>query len=196
LPDVPVPWVLRALGRDRPAFLRANGPLMEVLDGLVCGPLPELLDRLAATRQVAAAVHGDLQLDNVLIDVRGSITFVDWEYAGCGDPAWDVGTLAQELISRSPATDAASCAPVLGGAVRVLQSAYSAASPETGEQPEFAWRVLGCLAARLLQRALQLASRGDAKLAAEQNRHLVLAAAVAGHVRAAPVLATTGRSAA
>ncbi len=195
-PVAPAPWVLGALGPDRPEFLDTNVPVRQVLDDLRGGPLPHLLDGLAATWQPAVVAHGDLQLDNVLIDAGGTVTFVDWEFAGRGDPAWDVGTIAQELVSRSPAKDAASCAPVLGGAVRILLSAYAAACPGTGAQPDFAGRVLGHLAARLLHRALQLASRGDAGLAAERDRHLAIAAAVAGPDGVALVPAMTGRAAA
>ena len=196
-PVAPAPWVLGALGPDRPEFLDTNVPVRQVLDDLRGGPLPHLLDGLAATWQPAVVAHGDLQLDNVLIDAGGATaTFVDWEFAGRGDPAWDVGTIAQELVSRSPAKDAASCAPVLGGAVRILLSAYAAACPGTGAQPDFAGRVLGHLAAGSSTVRCSWPAAATPDSAAERDRHLAIAAAVAGPDGVALVPAMTGRAAA
>jgi aminoglycoside phosphotransferase (APT) family kinase protein len=35
-------------------------------------------------------IHGDLALDNVLIDSDGTISFIDWAGAGSGDPRHDI----------------------------------------------------------------------------------------------------------
>ena len=35
-------------------------------------------------------IHGDLALDNVLIDERGELSFIDWADGGSGDPRHDV----------------------------------------------------------------------------------------------------------
>ncbi|MGO8874749.1 MAG: phosphotransferase [Acidimicrobiales bacterium] len=52
------------------------------------------LERLAAVRpwQPAALCHNDLLNSNLLHD--GAVRIVDWEYAGMGDPFFDLGNLA------------------------------------------------------------------------------------------------------
>jgi len=60
---------------------------------------------LAATRQVleqyrfgrwrTVLCHNDLLSQNIL-DVEGKLYFIDWEYAACGDPFFDLATLVED----------------------------------------------------------------------------------------------------
>jgi hypothetical protein len=67
--------------------------------------LRDHLQALRAEWRSEALVHGDLRWDNCVAWARpGSsrrtrITLVDWELAGIGDPAWDVGTVFSEYLS-------------------------------------------------------------------------------------------------
>jgi hypothetical protein len=46
-------------------------------------------------------VHGDLKLDNVMAGPGpGQLRLVDWELAGAGDPAWDLGSALGDLMFR------------------------------------------------------------------------------------------------
>ena len=40
-----------------------------------------------------ALIRVDGNLDNILRDAHGRLTFVDWEYSGAGDPAYDLAEL-------------------------------------------------------------------------------------------------------
>ena len=109
--DAPAP---RSLPRVAP-------PLCELLilgvDDLVdvVGETPALVAELqrapgldAALRGLSAAapsgcalVHGDLKLDNVMAGpTPEQLRLVDWELAGAGDPAWDLGSALGDLVFR------------------------------------------------------------------------------------------------
>lgn len=205
LTRLPVPWVLRAIGPDRPTFLPSNVHVATFLDSLDAPTLGRHLAEGAAFWRASGVVHGDLRFDNCLIDPGGRATFVDWECAGLGDPLWDVATAVQELISASSARDATACVPVLTGAGRLLLEAYRASCPSESwvDGPV---RLGFYTAARLLQRAFQLAARGRPELVDERDRHLGLAAAlfaesvvadaVAAVLPAAPLRAGAGVGAA
>ena len=100
LTPLPVPWVLRAIGPDRPTFLLSNVHVVAFLDSLDASTLARGLADGAALWRASGVVHGDLRFDNCLIDPHGRTTFVDWECGGLGDPLWDVATILQELILR------------------------------------------------------------------------------------------------
>jgi aminoglycoside phosphotransferase (APT) family kinase protein len=58
-----------------------------------CDGSPELLARLHANRpapQRETLIHGDLALDNVLIDADGSMSLIDWAGGDVGDPRYDI----------------------------------------------------------------------------------------------------------
>ncbi|WP_062383332.1 phosphotransferase [Demequina iriomotensis] len=176
------PWVLRVLEPDRPGFVRTNDAVAEALATLDGGPLARWLRVLREGWRDDAVIHGDLQFDNCLVEPSGRITFVDWECAGRGDAAWDLAALAAELISRSPARDAASMTPVLSGAVRLLVAAYAEHDEAAGGASALAGRVVPYAGARLLLRALQIASREDGEpgaISPAVRWHLTLAEAVA-----------------
>jgi len=64
----------------------------------------EFLSLLHAVRlswNVDHLIHGDMRMDNCVLSRRGRrsvVTIVDWELAGRGDPAWDIGTVIAEFI--------------------------------------------------------------------------------------------------
>jgi len=54
------------------------------------------LDRLRAEWREETVIQGDWKLDNCLISpTRDRLRVVDWEFAGWGDPLWDLATLLQ-----------------------------------------------------------------------------------------------------
>jgi Phosphotransferase enzyme family len=66
--------------------------------------LNKQLDRLRDEWQPSGFIHGDIRAENFLIPVplsRGKrpVKIVDFEFAGAGDAAWDVGSLFSEYLS-------------------------------------------------------------------------------------------------
>jgi thiamine kinase-like enzyme len=66
--------------------------------------LTEHLDRLRHEWQPSGFIHGDIRAENFLIPVpvarsKRSVKIVDFEFAGVGDTAWDVGSLLSEYLS-------------------------------------------------------------------------------------------------
>jgi aminoglycoside phosphotransferase (APT) family kinase protein len=80
--------------RELVGLLQRNGPLCERLRELAAPP----------TRQTL--VHGDLRWENCLrTGVNGArrrdrVLLIDWELAGPGDPAFDVGTVLAEHLAN------------------------------------------------------------------------------------------------
>ena len=69
-------------------------------DALDCSPLsPALIQAIARAEGDAPSkpvpIHGDPVPDN-FIDAGDRLVLVDWEYAGMGDPAWDLAYLSLE----------------------------------------------------------------------------------------------------
>ena len=63
-----------------------------------------LLDELRQEWKAEALVHFDLRWDNCLVSRRPparktSLKIVDWEFAGPGDPCWDVGSIFSNYLS-------------------------------------------------------------------------------------------------
>lgn len=73
------------------------------------------LRTLRGAWQPRCLIHADAKSDNVMVRPRSrsgaaDLRFVDWELAGWGDPAWDVGTVIGDylyhwLASIRPSTD-------------------------------------------------------------------------------------------
>jgi thiamine kinase-like enzyme len=66
--------------------------------------LTDHLDQLRHEWHPSAFIHGDIRAENFLIPVplgRGTrpVKIVDFEFAGAGDTAWDVGSLFSEYLS-------------------------------------------------------------------------------------------------
>ena len=59
-------------------------------------PLAAVLNEGASRYSPRCVVHGDLKTENWLRRARGRACIFDWELAGQGDPAWDLGCLVAE----------------------------------------------------------------------------------------------------
>lgn len=97
---------------------------------------PALLDGLARARSEVAClasgavpIHGDPVPANLLATSSG-IVLIDWDYAGMGDPAWDIAYFALEAgltAAEEQALAAAHGAPGLGTRRRMLNRMIAAA---------------------------------------------------------------------
>jgi aminoglycoside phosphotransferase (APT) family kinase protein len=161
------PWVL-ALHRPPLDAVRyfsaASVELVTALqrDAVACRALDELRDGWSAD----ALVHRDVKRANCVVHGR-SVALVDWEMAGWGDPAGDVGSALGEFAGDAPAADA-------------LWRAYAGARALDAEA-----------AARLLERSLRHAGARLLQTAYEHTQELAaLDARGADGLRAARELLT------
>jgi aminoglycoside phosphotransferase (APT) family kinase protein len=99
------PWIA-SLDRPGPSFLRvAGGGRLRLVARIQSSPVWR--DGLAAMRsgwRPSAATHGDLRLDNALVDPTSDppdLRLVDWELAGPGDPATDLGWIVADLLASA-----------------------------------------------------------------------------------------------
>lgn len=123
----------------------------------------EALRRLRTAWRPACIVHGDLKWDNCVADPAGDaasgIRVIDWETAGFGDPAWDVGCAIAEQFAFDVALGRAGAeqdAHRQDGVVCRLLSAYAqTARVPAGERGDLADRAATAAPARLAQLALE-----------------------------------------
>ncbi|MBI4306509.1 MAG: phosphotransferase [Chloroflexi bacterium] len=137
------------------------------------GAVP-VLEELRGLWTASTLIHGDIKWDNVLIpptsksaDIR-ALRLVDWELAGYGDPAWDVGSALHEysvfVINTIPLSDQdspqqitkafAGRLPKVQPHMRALWGAYASACALTGNNRAlFLDRAVRFCAARLIQTA-------------------------------------------
>jgi aminoglycoside phosphotransferase (APT) family kinase protein len=167
-----VPW---ALTLDCPEFTSFRG---------LSGALPEVLRivqrhsefdaafaRLRGRWPASTLIHNDVRWDNFLVPMTSSaalLRIVDWELAGLGDPAWDVGSMfAQYLacwVASMPAgagLDAAATIELaryplvrMQPAMRAFWAAYQRAADPVSDTLLTATRYA---AVRLLQSAIERA---------------------------------------
>jgi 5-methylthioribose kinase len=98
----------------RPWVFSIHRPDMEVLRGMSEATIqvikivqrnPEFcarLDDLQRQWKSEALIHGDFKWDHCFVPVRGRqkiLKIVDWELAGLGDPAWDIGSVFGSYLS-------------------------------------------------------------------------------------------------
>ena len=89
------PWVLGIHRPDVPMWWTSSEANLQLLR--IIQQFPEFtagLDHLRASWRRECLIHGDLKSANMITrrGIRG-LTIVDWELAGFGDPAWDVGSI-------------------------------------------------------------------------------------------------------
>ena len=193
------PYAL-SLHRPRLDDLRALSPgSIDLVKALQAhGTIGERLDALRLGWREEALVHFDVKWPNVLVvpaaDGRpGSIRLVDWEQAGDGDPAWDVGSAFAAFVSfwlysiprpttgRTPGDLASSARVPLGemrGAIRACWESYlTAAQIATAPAEDLLRRAVGLCAARLVRTASE-ESQIRTTLDARSALHLQVAANV------------------
>lgn len=142
------------------------------------------LDAIAARWRATTVVHGDIKLDNILVQHAAPedgdasamrVYLVDWELVQKGDPAWDVaGALRDfiffwvifmnpELEPDEMAAQARFPLTVLQGAIRELWAGYGAANSVADE--DLLARAVDYAAVRMIRTALDLSSTFPAVLA-------------------------------
>jgi aminoglycoside phosphotransferase len=150
------PWILDLFSPRRPDFLSTNegaGAFLAAAADRKSG-IERGLRALESRWHATCLIHGDLRLDNCIVDA-GRVVLVDWETAGWGDPAWDVASLVQEFVVLGGGTSLQPTDPV-ARAIRELLAAYSTAARCSEDGLRDGLRPF--LGARLLQRAIQIAS--------------------------------------
>ena len=63
--------------------------------------IDETLRSLRGAWKADCLVHGDFKDDNVMVGgspEEPTVTFIDWEMAGWGDPLWDVGSMVGQFL--------------------------------------------------------------------------------------------------
>ncbi|WP_157557486.1 phosphotransferase [Intrasporangium oryzae] len=149
LPPARPPVIVAALTAEYPAtgavaehvaFLRAD-PLLTEAAGTVSAPVAGCL------------VNHDMKWDNVVVS-SGRTVLVDWEMAGLGDPAWDLGCLLAEHLVRQPgpALTVTSDVP----AVALLRGYALGARPRPEIVPVLARRTVTAAALRIAQLGLEV----------------------------------------
>jgi aminoglycoside phosphotransferase (APT) family kinase protein len=113
--SVPVPPATADLSVPPPAGFFLHRPGQQLLHGVSAAgadlvrlvqhsyPTCERLEALRSQWRQEALIHYDTRWDNVLITrSRGgapALKLVDWEAAGLGDPAWDLGSFLGEYVA-------------------------------------------------------------------------------------------------
>ena len=75
-----VSWLSRQIERARSNLPWCDGTALGLAD----------LERSRPVLVQETLIHGDLALDNVLVDERGELSLIDWADGGLGDPRHDV----------------------------------------------------------------------------------------------------------
>lgn len=150
------PWVL-SLHRPRLDALRyLSAPSIELIKAIQRDePLSRALDELREDWRVEALVHRDVKWANCIVTPPAAITLVDWEMAGWGDPALDVGSAFGEILGwrlRRGGDPPAAPEPALAA----LWRAYAGARRIDGAPAdELLARAIRYAAARLVQSAYE-----------------------------------------
>jgi Phosphotransferase enzyme family len=110
------------------------------------------MSELANQWQPTSVIHGDVKPSNVVFDSVGSAYLIDFELAGLGDPAWDIGSAIAELLGPG-GTRSDLAAELLRGAV--------GAAPTVTSSRDFLGRIRLAVVGRLLVRAFECAASDD-----------------------------------
>jgi hypothetical protein len=98
-----LPGVLSLHRPDVSLFRDASAAAIELVEIIQQDDwLPALLDELRRNYHFVALIHHDAKWDNFVIeraDAGLRTRLVDWELAGIGDPAWDVGSVLAGYLS-------------------------------------------------------------------------------------------------
>lgn len=161
------PWVLRIFDLHADPRLAAPAGLRQFVASIrPHRAVQDALQRARAAWKPQLLMHGDVKLDNCLVRRTSDgpvVVLIDWELAGLGDPAWDLGAAVQEFLAfpdfAAPAPAASSTRPTV---MEPLIAAFLRSYFESlGERVDlrFAQRIALAAGARLLQAALEYAER-------------------------------------
>jgi Phosphotransferase enzyme family len=172
-----MPWVLAIHQPESPMLPTFGHASNGLLAYLKTDPLfYPLLDALQKLWRYDAFIHGDIKWDNFIVYDRNetgdeyTLKLIDWELAGFGDAAWDLGSAFQAYLSFpiiSLSSIPGQLPTNLAGLLQFAPQEIRQAVRELwigylGEQPlderaaaEFIERVMRSAGARLLQTALE-----------------------------------------
>jgi Ser/Thr protein kinase RdoA (MazF antagonist) len=166
-----------------PPGLRAVIEIVQAAERLAVG-----LEAAAERWLPEALIHGDIMGENLLVD-GGRVHIIDWESAGRGDPAWDLGSaLALTVTGRIAHM-------VVGGtssrtedrddaaARATLESYLAARSLSDAERTRLVRAAETMVAVRLVQNAAELAAQRERPPASA-----IVSLQVADHLFARPHL--------
>lgn len=141
LPEM-APWAFE-LTCPRPEIFRDVAPLqLELLKTIQRHPLiAARVDELRRGWSSVALMHGDVRWENVLAEPAGrsgaasNLMLIDWECAGLGDPAWDVGSALQAFLAH-----AIESLPLRGDAgVQAVSEGFCSSLPALREHTGLFW---------------------------------------------------------
>jgi hypothetical protein len=119
--------------------------------------LGSALAALAAEWRATTVIHGDCRVANATLTRppsgcgEASVVLTSWARSGLGDPAWDLGCLAADLLTSANADGRASAAEP---SVSAALAAYGRTSGISADR-DLARRVALCTVARLVGTGLQ-----------------------------------------
>lgn len=108
----PLPWVFSIVSPDRATFARFSSASREVVAMLQAQPsICAGLQSVAAKWTSGSLIHFDLKWANCLFGSQSNddpqdtasldsvdLKIIDWEFAGFGDPRWDVGSVLCSFV--------------------------------------------------------------------------------------------------
>ena len=192
--EAPAPWVLSVHRPDVSLFRDVSAASIELIKIVQAEQgMGEALDELRRGWVVDSLVHADLKWDNVLVPAgsRG-VRLVDWEAAGPGDSAWDLGSALSQYLSAwlfsipVTGTEPPQRFPALAGypldsmkdAVRACWASYLRGGGNGSRSPdELLPRTVAYAGARLVQTAFEVSQQVQ-QLTSPVVLHLQLAANV------------------
>lgn len=202
---VPRPPALRLPDPDYDFYCSLSSANVEILRIVQDdGEMAELLVAVGAEWEPRCLVHGDVRLANIMLwtDAAGAsrLSLVDWEFAGLGDPAWDIGCLLAEYASLwlcsipavrgvgEPALAGLAKTPLesLHPTIRAAWNGYRRAEDDQPHGPEPLIRCVRFAGAALAQIALSLGQDAN-RPRANALLHLQVAANVMRDPAAAAV---------
>jgi Ser/Thr protein kinase RdoA (MazF antagonist) len=120
------------------------------------------LDQLRAQWRADTVIQGDWKLDNCLISsARDRLRVVDWEFAGWGDPAWDLATLLQSYWNFWVLWPSSYRIEEIQPALRAVLAGYA--------RPDIAEHAIRFAGARMLQTAFERLDKAE-RMTAESVR--------------------------
>ncbi|HEV2897405.1 MAG TPA: phosphotransferase [Pseudaminobacter sp.] len=176
--DAPKPWTAVLVTPGPEVFLQYSQAAIDVIKIIQSSPsLAARLGNLECPPAEATLIHGDIRWDNILVrsEAEGRVPerlyIVDWEIAGAGDPARDIGGVFSEYLGAwirsipvSPETqprDALGLAPrgleVFQHGITQFWNVYCDCSPTGTDRSALLIRAVEVCGSRLVQSAFELA---------------------------------------